>query len=732
MSKTRRNDGRRRHEGRSPSIDYRRRAWIGAAVVVAIAGATLGPLVVRQVGRDTERFLDERRDALRGRAQLALRALGVASDGIVDEVESAFPEGVAALRGVAEKRSLVAAAFVVQTGEVVWPRRPGAGAEWSTKMWRQSADRPHVTRLFAALYTRLAAGDEDGALKSLEPILERSSATDVRVEALLQRAGLLAKKSNGHGATRQGAVAACDQVLVELEGDGDGGAIQPWAVTARLRRAELLEPIDPARAAEGLLTLAEELCDDAVWLAHGRFTRYYIDRVLERLAALESANRLVDETTDRRDRLVRRLARLDGEAALSRDLEEVWLDLLSGGAAREVGARDAAGSRATYRYERLRGAGHVIVWRHEWKQEPASSARTAGFLADAAPLREFLDATLAAFNVDGTGAAAARTRIVTTDELSAAGGDSAEDSSRRRIDVGLGGGLPWSVVSDIGAELDARRRHRVLLWGGLLALVLPAIFAVAWTVLRAMTRQLEAAAMKSQFVANVSHELKTPLTLIRMSSEMLELGYADDAEERQRSLAVIAREAETLGLLIDNILDLSRIDAGEKAYRPETVDMTALVRETVEEYRPYLENRGFRLELHVDGHDDATSADPRGFTARVDRIAFAQALRNLLSNAVKYSDERREVGVDVATGGDDVAISVRDRGVGFGGVDGQRLFERFYRGHQEGRRAVAGTGIGLAVVRHVVEAHGGRVEAAEREGGGSEFTMRFPTAAEEE
>jgi len=132
VSKTRRNDGRRRHEGRSPSIDYRRRAWIGAAVVVAIAGATLGPLVVRQVGRDTERFLDERRDALRGRAQLALRALGVASDGIVDEVESAFPEGVAALRGVAEKRSLVAAAFVVQTGEVVWPRRPGAGAEWST------------------------------------------------------------------------------------------------------------------------------------------------------------------------------------------------------------------------------------------------------------------------------------------------------------------------------------------------------------------------------------------------------------------------------------------------------------------------------------------------------------------------------------------------------------------------------------------------------------------------
>jgi signal transduction histidine kinase len=232
-----------------------------------------------------------------------------------------------------------------------------------------------------------------------------------------------------------------------------------------------------------------------------------------------------------------------------------------------------------------------------------------------------------------------------------------------------------------------------------------------------MERRIELADLKSRFVADVSHELKTPLTVIRMFSELLRLGYAKRPEDVEKSLEVIARETDHLGLLIDNVLEASRIEAGEKEYHREPSDAAAEARRVVDEFRPYAEHKGFTVRFTEEG-----PLPP----VELDRLAFTHALRNLLSNAVKYSGDVKEIDVRAGAAGGGVEVEVADRGVGIGGADPRRLFERFYRAPRERGRPIAGAGLGLALVKHIAEGLGGSVEARSREGGGSVFFLRFP------
>jgi signal transduction histidine kinase len=232
-------------------------------------------------------------------------------------------------------------------------------------------------------------------------------------------------------------------------------------------------------------------------------------------------------------------------------------------------------------------------------------------------------------------------------------------------------------------------------------------------------RQLELASIKSSFVSNVSHELKTPIALIRLAVDTLEMRRVSSMEETEEFLRVISREAMRLNQLVDNILDFARLEAGQHVFRFTNVDIGEVVRETLESFRPKLEHQGFSIAEDIP--DDLP-------LVRGDAVALAQCVLNLLDNAVKYSKQRREIRVSASTHDGMVAISVADRGIGISPRDQRRVFEKFVRIETGLVHDVKGAGLGLSLVDQIMKAHGGRVEVTSVLGEGSTFTLVLPVA----
>jgi signal transduction histidine kinase len=233
------------------------------------------------------------------------------------------------------------------------------------------------------------------------------------------------------------------------------------------------------------------------------------------------------------------------------------------------------------------------------------------------------------------------------------------------------------------------------------------------------SRQLELANLKSSFISNVTHELKTPIALIRLAAETLELRRFSTPEEGQNFLSGIVRETVRLQTLVDNILDFARLEAGQATFRFETVDLVGLVRETVDSFRPRLDRQGFRIEFAL-----PDSLPP----VRGDAVMLQHCVLNLLDNALKYSRTRREVKVAAEARDGAVAVSVSDRGIGIAPGDQKRIFEKFVRVETGLVHDVKGAGLGLSLVQQIVRAHGGRVEVESAPGEGSTFTLVLPRA----
>ncbi len=235
---------------------------------------------------------------------------------------------------------------------------------------------------------------------------------------------------------------------------------------------------------------------------------------------------------------------------------------------------------------------------------------------------------------------------------------------------------------------------------------------------RSAAREMRLSAMKSDFVSNVSHELRTPLASIRVFGELMRTGRVGSPEKAREYGERIEGEALRLGQLVENILDFSRIESGRKVYRFEDVDFAALVRRVVEGFAARVRNRGFRVELQ-----EAEAPLPR---MSVDAQAIDQALCNILENAVKYSGEARDVVARLVRRGAAVVVTVRDEGIGIPRDEQGRIFERFHRVGTSLVHDVRGAGLGLAIVRHIVLAHGGRVEVQSVPGQGSTFSIVLP------
>jgi len=253
----------------------------------------------------------------------------------------------------------------------------------------------------------------------------------------------------------------------------------------------------------------------------------------------------------------------------------------------------------------------------------------------------------------------------------------------------------------------------------LVAILLIVIATGGVVVLRMLSAESRLAMQKTTFVANVSHELKTPLTSIRLFAEMLLQRRQPDERKRDEYLRTMLSEAERLSRLVDNVLAFSRKGSAKTVDVMKPLDLAALARETAAQLEPHLTRNGFAL--HVDA--------PDALRVRGNDEALRQVLMNLLSNAEKYSGEEKEIGVTVRLENGECVARVLDRGIGVEPGKAGRIFDEFFRCDDSLASSRSGTGLGLSIARDIARRHGGDVTYEPREGGGSVFALRLPLCA---
>jgi signal transduction histidine kinase len=290
----------------------------------------------------------------------------------------------------------------------------------------------------------------------------------------------------------------------------------------------------------------------------------------------------------------------------------------------------------------------------------------------------------------------------------------------RTLRVAAETGLPWAViVTDAGSsstEAPFASRRRLLLSGLALAAVL--VLAGSSLIARAVSRELAVARLKSDFVSAVSHEFRTPLATLRQLTENLSDGRVEDEDRRRAYYRAQERATSRLSRLVERLLDFGRMEAGALRYRPEPLDLGKLVTSLVDEFEHVVADTGHRIELTI---------DPKVAPVCADGEALAQAVWNLLDNAIKYSPGRPAVWVEVAGEDGHAAVRVRDEGPGVLPEERKDLFREFTRGAAARAGGVKGTGIGLAMVDHIVRAHHGRIRVDSAPGRGSTFTIVLKT-----
>ncbi len=257
----------------------------------------------------------------------------------------------------------------------------------------------------------------------------------------------------------------------------------------------------------------------------------------------------------------------------------------------------------------------------------------------------------------------------------------------------------WRFFSVIATPLTLQGRESVLL------------------VLHDQTQLRRVETTRREFVANVSHELRTPLASVRASAETLQDGAMEDPEAARQFLGRISHNAERMSALVQDLLDLSRLESGEVQLNLAPVDVRGAIAEVVETYGEQARAKGVSLTM-----DDASAV----VEATADEGRLQQVLSNLVENAVKFTPSGGEVHVDVEHKGRWLEVRVADRGIGVAPEDMPHVFERFYKAGRSQNQG--GTGLGLAIAKHIVQSHGGRIWVSRREEGGSTFAFTIPAA----
>jgi len=372
------------------------------------------------------------------------------------------------------------------------------------------------------------------------------------------------------------------------------------------------------------------------------------------------------------------------------------------------------------------GIDHTIVYQVE-RDSLGTPLAAAGFAADPAGMKVYFDYSL---NVAPLIPAALTGGVVQDSLVSMsviAPSGHAVFRSERQYDS------PLTAVDSLGARFGHWIARASLHPGAAGAIViegpprsqlplLVGLFIVTMGLVTAallqLRREFELARLRSDFVASVSHELRTPLAQIRLFAETLRLGRVRSEEEHQRSLEIIDQEARRLTHLVENVLHFSRAERRAVNLSLELTDLTALVRAVVEGFAPLAAAREVKLVQELEP----------GVMASVDPGAVRQMLINLLDNAVKYGPSGQTVTVGMRLAERAAEIRVADQGPGIEPGDRTRIWERFFRLKRETKTAVAGAGIGLAVVRELASLHGGKAWVEDAPGGGARFVIELPEA----
>jgi signal transduction histidine kinase len=487
----------------------------------------------------------------------------------------------------------------------------------------------------------------------------------------------------------------------------------PLGLAARMELASLyLATRDPLRSLQTSIDLYESLVKGIWTLEESQYDLFAqtvsdgIDRLLSQLRP--DSQSLSHE---------RRFAQLKEEEKKRRESATRLLPF-SASAARSIETRlsGSAGAGSFERFElELGGASYPVSVRSEKTGSATAATKIWGLLLDPESLKEALHQLLrthasaedAAWVVRGTDGkvmmASART-----------------PSGPFTIRAGFEGDFPnWSVEfyqlspHRLTTLLGSRQGiyfYMFLLIAGML------VFGLILTV-RTVSHELELARMKSDFVSTVSHEFKSPLTSIQQVAEMLQAGRVPSEDRRRQYYDLLLEQSQRLCLLTDNILNLARIEEGRKKFALEKLDVTRLLKEVLPAVQDRVRHEGFAIELKVEEPLPEISADGE---------ALAQAVTNLLDNAVKYSGQSRSIVVRSFVHGQHLVISVRDFGIGIRKDQADRVFDRFYRGGDELTRSVKGSGLGLTLVKEIVEAHHGTVRVESEPGRGSTFSIVLP------
>ncbi len=268
-------------------------------------------------------------------------------------------------------------------------------------------------------------------------------------------------------------------------------------------------------------------------------------------------------------------------------------------------------------------------------------------------------------------------------------------------------------------NIDELARSSFLHSAGATILVLVVLLGGIALTIRATDREARLAQAKSNFVSNVSHELKTPLSLLSLFSEILELGRVNSEEKKTEYYRILRHESLRLNKIIDNILDFSKIEAGRKTYDFADADMAEVIEKVLASYRYQFVNAGFDIQTNI---------QPDLPPVSIDREAMSQAISNLLDNAIKYSRDVKQLSITTQTRGPDLSIEIADRGIGIPRAEQAKVFEKFYRVGNGLVHDVKGSGLGLSLVQHIIEAHQGTVSLESDVGKGSRFTILLPLA----
>jgi two-component system phosphate regulon sensor histidine kinase PhoR len=270
-----------------------------------------------------------------------------------------------------------------------------------------------------------------------------------------------------------------------------------------------------------------------------------------------------------------------------------------------------------------------------------------------------------------------------------------------------------------GRTIEALARSRSTTSLILISILIIVLISGVYIVFRSVRKEMELTRIKSDFVSNVSHELRTPLALISMFAETLEMGRVTSEEKKKEYYLIISKEATRLSRIVNKILSFSKIEAGKREYRFSSVNLNRLVEEVFYSYQFHLQSSGFKFTYSTDESVTEIQADGE---------AISEAIINLIDNSIKYSKDKKEITIATGSGQNSIFIEVKDKGMGISEENQKKIFEKFYR-VSDGDGLVhntKGTGLGLTLVKHIMDAHHGKIKVKSKLNEGSSFILSFP------